>query len=319
MCFYGLFDCSIGNAKKFIDKNAHNPDSADKFKDLSKAYEVLIDPNKREVYDQYGEEGLEGRGGGGGGMNPEDLFSQFFGGGGGGFSSMFGGGMGGMPNRGQPTVRPISHQHKVTLEQLYRGKNSRLRLNKEVVCKTCNGRGGKEGAVRTCSGCGGKGQRIMTRQVGPMLQRFATHCPDCHGKGDIIRDKDRCKTCGGEKTHQEQVDLHLNIEPGFRHGDRIVLEGAGDQIATKEGVIAGDVIFVLSPPEDLQKQPVSHDRFDRKGDDLYYKADIELVTALAGGQIFIEHLDDRWLSIDIMPGEVIKPGEQDLPSAVYHI
>ena len=88
-----------GALKHHPDKNAHNPEAAEKFKEISKAYEVLADPQKRQLYDQYGEEGLEQGGMGGGGMSAEDLFSQFFGGGGA-FGGMFGGGMGGMRDTG---------------------------------------------------------------------------------------------------------------------------------------------------------------------------------------------------------------------------
>jgi DnaJ family protein A protein 2 len=234
-------------------------------------------------------------------MNPEDLFSQFFGGGGG-LGSMFGGG-GGMQSQGPRRPRPIAHNHEVTLEQLYRGKTSRLRLKRSIVCKTCEGRGGKEGAFKTCTGCGGMGMKTMMRQMGPMTQRFQTICPDCNGAREIIREKDKCKSCKGDKFVIETKDLALKVEPGYRHDDRILQAGEGDQIPDEKpgSAIAGDVVFTLKQKE--------HSRFVRKDDDLYYKAEIELVTALAGGQIYVEHLDDRWLSIDIMPGEVISPGK----------
>ncbi|KAL3418979.1 fungal specific transcription factor domain-containing protein [Phlyctema vagabunda] len=303
----------IGALKHHPDKNAHNPDAADKFKDLSHAYEILSDPQKRQIYDQYGEEGLEG-GGGAGGMNAEDLFSQFFGGGsafgGGGLGGMFGGGM---QSRGPAKARTIHHVHKVSLEDIYRGKVSKLALQKSVICPKCDGRGGKEGAVKKCAGCDGHGMKTMMRQMGPMIQRFQTVCPDCNGEGEIIREKDKCKACNGKKTTVERKVLHVHVDRGVRSGHKIDFRGEGDQTP---GVQPGDVVF------EIEQKP--HSRFQRKEDDLFYQANIDLVTALAGGTIFVEHLDDRWLSVEILPGEVISPGSikmvrgQGMPSYRHH-
>ncbi|KAF2679310.1 DnaJ-domain-containing protein [Lentithecium fluviatile CBS 122367] len=272
-----------GALKHHPDKNAHNPEAADKFKDLSHAYEVLSDPDKRQIYNQYGEEGLEQGGMGGGGMAAEDLFAQFFGGGGGPFGGMFGGGM---REQGPKKARTISHVHKVSLEDIYRGKVSKLALQKSVICPKCDGRGGKEGAVKKCTGCDGRGMKHMMRQMGPMIQRFQTVCPDCQGEGEIIRDRDRCKQCNGKKTIIERKVLHVHVDRGVKSGHRIEFRGEGDQLP---GVEPGDVVF------EIEQKP--HPRFQRKEDDLFYHAEIDLLTALAGGQLHIEHLDERWLTV----------------------
>ena len=276
----------------FIDKNAHNPGAAEKFKDLSHAYEVLSDPQKRQLYDQYGEEGLE-QGGMGGGMSAEDLFSSFFGGGGP-FGGMFGGAM---RETGPRKAKTIHHKHKVSLEDMYRGKVSKLALQKSVICPKCEGRGGKEGAVKKCPGCDGQGVKTMMRQMGPMIQRFQTVCQDCGGEGEIVRDKDRCKQCNGKKTIIERKVLQVPVDKGVRSGVNIEFRGEGDQMPD---VLPGDVIF------EIEQKP--HPRFQRKGDDLFYQAKIDLVTALAGGVLNIEHLDDRWLTIPLPYGHVIKSG-----------
>ncbi|KAG9256961.1 DnaJ domain-containing protein [Emericellopsis atlantica] len=303
------------NALKYHpDKNANNPDAESKFKEVSHAYEILSDSQKRSIYDQYGEAGLEGGAGGGGGMAAEDLFAQFFGGGGGGFGGMGGmfGGMGG-GQRGPPKARTIHHTHKVALEDIYRGKISKLALQRSIICPKCSGVGGKEGAVKKCTGCDGHGMKTMMRQMGPMIQRFQTVCPDCNGEGEIIKDKDRCKQCAGKKTVVDRKVLHVHVDKGVRSGTRVEFKGEGDQ---SPGIQAGDVVF------EIEEKP--HARFTRKEDDLLYNCEIELVTALAGGTIYIEHLDDRWLSIDIMPGEAIANDAvkmirgQGMPSPRHH-
>ncbi|KKA30220.1 hypothetical protein TD95_004784, partial [Thielaviopsis punctulata] len=301
------------NALKYHpDKNAHNPAAEEKFKEISAAYEILSDSQKRAIYDQYGEGGLENGGGGAGGMAAEDLFAQFFGGNGG-FGGMFGGSGSSMPSRGPPKARTIHHTHIVSLEDVYRGKVSKLALQRSIVCPKCSGIGGKEGAVKRCEGCDGRGMKTMMRQMGPMIQRFQTVCTDCNGEGETVREKDRCKQCNGKKTVVDRKVLHVHVDRGMRNGTKIEFRGEGDHAP---GIQAGDVVF------EIEQKP--HARFTRKEDDLLYKCDIPLVTALAGGTIYIEHLDERWLSVEVLPGEAIAPGAvkmirgQGMPTPRHH-
>ncbi|SCU84619.1 LAMI_0C08218g1_1 [Lachancea mirantina] len=271
------------------DKNP-SKEASEKFKELTVAYEVLSDSQKREIYDQYGEEGLAGGGAGAGGFGGgfggfgEDIFSQFFGGG----SSR---------PRGPQRGRDIKHEMSATLEELYKGRTAKLALNKQILCKSCEGRGGKEGAVKKCSSCNGVGVKFVTRQMGPMIQRFQTECDVCNGTGDIIDPKDRCKACNGKKIANERKILEVHIEPGMKDGQKIVFEGEADQAPN---VIPGDVVFVVT------QKP--HKIFERKGDNLYCDIEVDLLSAIAGGEFAIEHLSGEWLKVSIVPGEVISPG-----------
>ncbi|KAJ6816905.1 dnaJ protein-like protein 2-like [Iris pallida] len=148
----------------------------EKFKELSQAYDVLNDPEKREIYDQYGEDGLkEGMGAGGsGGHNPFDIFEQFFGGGG------FGGG--GSRVRRQRKGEDVVQTLKVSLEELYNGTSKKLSLTRSALCSRCHGKGSKSGASGRCYGCQGSGMKVVTRQIAPgMVQRMQLVCPDCRG------------------------------------------------------------------------------------------------------------------------------------------
>lgn len=239
------------------------------------------------------EAGAGGMGGGMGGMH-EDLFSQLFGGGGGGF---FGGGGGGRP-QGPRRGKDLVHRIGVSLEDLYKGKTQKLALSKSVLCKGCDGLGGKKGAVKECSSCHGQGVRVTLRQLGPMVQQIQQPCGDCDGTGEIVDPKNRCKQCSGKKVQQERKVLEVNIDKGMRGGQQIRFSGESDQAP---GIEPGDVIFVIEEKE--------HARFQRKGDDLFCEQEVDLLTALAGGEIQIEHLDDRMLHVTIEAGDVIKPGE----------
>ncbi|SCU88414.1 LADA_0E10000g1_1 [Lachancea dasiensis] len=301
--FYDLLGVSVDanetQIKKAYRKQAlkYHPDknpsaeAADKFKELTVAYEVLSDPEKREVYDQMGMDGLSGGGAGGaggfggfGGFG-DDIFSQFF-----------GGGASARP-RGPQKGKDIKHEMSASLEELYKGRTAKLALNKQVLCKTCEGRGGKAGSVKKCVGCNGQGMKFITRQMGPMIQRFQVECDACSGTGTIIDPKDRCKTCNAKKVANERKILEVHIEAGMKDGQRVVFQGEADQAPD---IIPGDVVFVIS------QRP--HKHFERKGDNLHYQAEVDLLTAVAGGEFAIEHVSGEWLKVGIIPGEVISPG-----------
>jgi DnaJ family protein A protein 2 len=269
-----------------------NPNAGDKFKEISHAYEVLSDANKREIYDRHGEAGLQGDGAGGAGMSAEDLFAQFFGGG-------FFGGAGGHGGRRQPKrCEDMQFALNVSLEDLFKGKTTKLQVTRNVLCDKCEGKGGKDGAVRQCPGCEGRGIKLTIRQLGPMIQQVQQVCNECGGEGEVIREKDRCKQCVGNKTVKDKTTLEVFIERGVQNGHKIKFAGEADQAPNMQ---PGDVIITITEKE--------HPVFKRQGLDLFCTVKIELITALAGGSFTIPHLDGRQLVCQIEAGEVIKPGD----------
>jgi len=306
-------DASDNDIKKAYKKKALrlHPDKGgdpELFKEVTHAYSVIVDPQKRSIYDARGEAGLNEQGGFGG-ADAQDLFSQLFGGGGGFFG-------GGGPSRGPAGPRKgkdLLHRVNVSLEDLYKGKTTKLSLTKHVICAKCSGKGGKDGAVRSCGGCNGRGVRVTLRQIGPMLQQIQQACNECDGTGEVINHKDKCKTCNGKKVVSEKKFLEVHIDKGMKGGQTITFNGESDQAPD---VVPGDVVIVI--------EEKAHDRFKRQENDLFIDVELDLLTALAGGQFSIKHLDDRALLVNLVPGEVIKHGDlkvirgQGMPSYRHH-
>ncbi|XP_024359351.1 dnaJ protein homolog [Physcomitrium patens] len=268
----------------------------EKFKELAQAYEVLSDPEKRDIYDQYGEDALkEGMGGGGGGgHNPFDIFESFFGGG----SSPFGGGSS-RGSRRQKRGEDVVHPLKVPLDDLYNGTSKKLFLSRNVLCQKCKGKGSKTGASSRCAGCQGSGMKISIRQLGPnMIQQMQHVCSDCRGSGETINEKDKCGQCKGQKVVQDKKMLEVHVEKGMVHGQKITFQGEADEAPD---TVTGDIVFVL--------QLKDHPKFKRKGDDLFVEHSLNLTEALCGFQFPLTHLDGRQLLIKSNPGEIVKPGQ----------
>ncbi|KAK3739079.1 hypothetical protein QZH41_011817 [Actinostola sp. cb2023] len=296
-------DIDLKKAYRKLAKELHpdkNPETGEKFKEISFAYDVLSNPEKRDVYDRYGEKGLREGPVAAGGF--DDILSHIFGGGLGGgglggglFGSSFGG-FGGMRQR-RRRGEDMFHPLKVTLEDLYNGKSTKLQLSKNVICPTCSGAGGKSGAMRTCSGCKGRGIKVTIRSIGPgMVQQMQSTCNDCYGEGEVINPKDRCKKCEGKKVVKESKILEVHVDKGMSDNQKITFRGEGDQ---EPNVEPGDIILIL--------QQKNHDTFTRRGEDLYITKDIGLVEALCGFQMVIKHMDGRDLVVNYPPGNVIEP------------
>lgn len=278
--------------KKAFRKQAmvHHPDKGgdpEMFKLISKAHEVLSNPEKRALYDEGGEEAVENGGMHGAGSNaPMDIFDLF--GFGGGSSSQRHG-----KRKGEDVVFPL----KVTLEDLYNGTSKKLRLTKNIICKDCHGKGGKSDV--TCQDCKGHGVRTIVRQIGPgMITQSQSTCHTCKGSGRFVPNKDKCMTCNGEKTVKEKKTLDIFIQKGMRHGEKVVFKGEADEAPD---TIPGDVVVVM--------QQAEHPHFKREGPNLFYKRSITLMEALTGFWFTIPHLDGRTLIVKSIPNHVYKPGE----------
>ncbi|PKI43014.1 hypothetical protein CRG98_036592 [Punica granatum] len=269
-------NASQDDLKKAYRKAAikNHPDKGgdpEKFKELAQAYEVLSDPEKREIYDQYGEDALkEGMGGGGSSRGRRQ-------------------------RRGEDVIHPL----KVSLEDLYNGTSKKLSLSRNVICSKCKGKGSKSGASMKCAGCQGTGMKVSIRHLGPsMIQQMQHACNECKGTGETINDKDRCPQCKGEKVVQEKKVLEVIVEKGMQNGQKITFPGEADEAPD---TITGDIVFVLQQKE--------HPKFKRKGDDLFYEHTLSLTEALCGFQFILTHMDGRQLLIKSQPGEVVKPDQ----------
>ena len=261
------------------DKNK-DKDAEGKFKEISEAYAVLYDDEKRKMYDTYGHAGIDQQ------FSTEDIFRGadfgdiFRGMGFGGFDDVFGqffGHQRGFNQRSRvPRGRDLRYDIEISLEDAYRGVETEIRVPRTEICDTCNGSGAKPGTTpKKCSQCGGTGQvRVSQRTAFGMFTQVTT-CPKCHGEGIII--EKTCPTCRGRRTLQKTRRIDLKSPPGVDEGSQLRLAGQGEQIG--KGRENGDLYIVPH----IKKHP----RFKRRDDDLYQKIDIMFPKATLGGKIDI--------------------------------
>jgi DnaJ family protein A protein 2 len=270
--------------KKVIKAHPDKGGDPEEFKRLQAAYEVLSHPEKREIYDKYGLEGL--RQDGGGGMDP---FEGLFGG-------LFGGRGGGKAQKAQRKVKPTVEDVKVTLEEVYVGKLHTISFERQRNCEICDGKGGKE--AKKCTTCKGTGVVEKVVQLAPGFMTAArSNCHKCKGEGMIIEKENICKGCNGKKVKMETKTMDIPIEQGAPNEATVTFSGEGNEIPD---AMAGDLIVrLLIEP---------HKVFERKGADLYFKKKISLYEALTGCAFYVEHLDGKKLLITTAPKEIISPG-----------
>lgn len=266
------------------DRNPNDKDAEKRFKEISEAYEVLSDKQKRQNYDRFGKEAFAGAGGpsgmhaGGQGFSSLDealrTFMHAFGGGGGdgGFESYFGGG-----GESFGGGRGATHTHRqgaskrvnltVSFEEAAKGVDKELAITNYVSCTTCSGKGAASAnGIKKCTRCNGMGQVYEQRGFFSM----SMPCPECRGEGQIISDP--CKSCKGQGVVKEKQHVKVHIPAGIDSGMRLKMSGYGD--AGQGGGPPGDLyVFVTVSP---------HEIFEREGDDIILDLPISFGEASLG-------------------------------------
>ena len=294
------------------DKNPDDKKAEEKFKEAAEAYEVLSDPDKRSRYDRLGHAGVDGMSGGAGGFegmtmddilrrfgfDTDDIFSEFFGGG------RRGGFRGGRP-RGERGSN-LRIKVKMSLEEIATGVSKKIKVRKQVGCKTCKGSGAREGsAVDTCNTCRGSGMvsRISQTPFGAM-QTTAT-CPTCNGSGQTI--KTPCNVCKGDGRVFGEETLDVDIPAGVHEGIQLSMSGKGN--AGKKGGLAGDLIITI--------EELPHEQFTREGNNIMYELYVNIADAALGAQIEVPTLDGRArikVPAGTQSGKIFRLREKGLPA-----
>ncbi len=276
------------------DRNPDNKEAEAKFKEAAEAYETLRDADKKARYDRLGHDtytrSQQGGGGGGfrGGMTMEDIFSQFgdiFGDGGGNpFESFFGGGGGGNRRRRGTGERGADARVKVkmTLEEIAKGVTKKIKLKKQVNCKTCSGSGAKDrNAVSTCSTCRGSGyiRQVQNTFLGQM--QTTKPCPTCGGTGQEITSK--CNSCKGEGRNIGEDIIELQIPAGVSEGIQLSMNGKGH--AGKRGGPPGNLIITIVE--------IPHDSLKRDGQNIIYDLYLNFADAALGESVDVPTINGK--------------------------
>ncbi len=280
------------------------PDAEEKFKMLGKAYETLMDDEKRAVYDQWGEDGLSNAGyssrgpfdGGFGNLN--DIFETFFG------NFGFSSGYERNPNAPQ-RGRDIRLDMELTFEEAVFGVEKEIKIDHLEHCDVCNGSGVEPGSVpKTCPTCGGSGrvQQVTNTIMGSFTQ--ISTCPNCGGSGQKITNP--CKNCNGSGSVEKEKTIKVKIPKGVDNGAKIRVAQEGD--SGKNGGPSGDLYIVLFVKE--------HEYYKREGYDVYTELDITMPQAVLGDDLNIQSLDgDRKVSVaaGTETGKIITLKESGVP------
>jgi len=258
------------------DRNPGNAEAEESFKEISQAYDILIDADKRAAFDRYGYAAFQGAGGGAGFHDPFDLFREVFGSGGGGiFEHFFGGGSGGAD---QARGADLRYDLEIKLEEAARGVEKEIEIGKTGRCSACGGSGGGPGAhLHTCPTCRGRGQVIASRG----FFQVAQPCPRCHGAGEMFDHP--CKVCRGDGRAEATTRIKLKIPAGIEDGSRLRSSGNGE--AGVRGAASGDLYVVIHIRE--------HAIFARDGDDLFCEMPVSFVTAALGGEVNVPTLEGK--------------------------
>lgn len=262
------------------DRNPGDKSAEEKFKEIGEAYEVLSDSEKRSRYDQFGFQGVDPNFGGGQGF---DGFGGFggFGDFGDIFSDFFGGGRRSATRNGPTRGENVAVRVEVTFEEAAFGVEKEVSVPRIENCSACGGTGSADGAVETCSYCRGAGQVRTTQNIMGMAIQSTTTCPQCGGRGKII--KNPCTTCKGKAKVRRTQKVKVSIPAGIDHGQSARVRGEG--CVGSNGGPSGDLLVEVA----IKRHPI----FKREGTEVYCEIPITFTQAALGAEIEIPTLDGK--------------------------
>jgi molecular chaperone DnaJ len=267
------------------DRNPGDKAAEHKFKELSEAYEILKDDQKRAAYDRFGHAAFENAGGGPGagpfgGFGNAGGFADIF-------DEMFGEFMGGQRSGAQGRGSDLRYNLEISLEEAFKGKQTSVRVPTLAPCEGCKGSGAEAGSKPvTCPTCKGSG-RVRAQQGFFTIERT---CASCQGAGRVIERP--CKICGGQGRVRKEKTLAVNIPPGVEDGTRIRLAGEGE--SGMRGAAPGDLYIFLSL--------APHRIFQRDGANIHCRVPIAMATAALGGSLEVPVIDGGRAKITVPPG-----------------
>jgi molecular chaperone DnaJ len=283
------------------DRNPGDKEAEEKFKEAAEAYEVLMDPNKRARYDQFGHAGMRGTGFDQGFSNVNDIFTHFSDifGGGSIFDEIFGSG-GSRRHSGrhkQPGIQgnDLKITLRLTLEEIAEGVEKTIKVKRYEKCRHCSGSGAKSSSgTEECTTCRGSGEvRTVSRSVFGQFVNVQV-CPACGGEGRVIKEK--CVYCGGEGREKREATMKVNVPAGVSSGNYIPLRNEGDSGIRGGG--SGDLIVLIEEAE--------HKYFIREEDDILYDLTISVSEAVLGAEVEVPVLGGT-VMMKIEPGT--QPGK----------
>ncbi|MDH5417690.1 MAG: molecular chaperone DnaJ [Nitrosopumilus sp.] len=288
-------------ALKFHPDRNKSSDAGEHFKEISEAYAVLSDPQKKQIYDQHGHAGVDDR------FTSDDIFQGARGTGFDSiFESIFGRG-GGFGFNQQQRGSDILYETSVTLEDVLHGKKIDIDLQKQIQCDICNGSGCKPGTnKKTCATCNGQGQVRQSRNMGFASFVTATPCPTCRGQGFSIETP--CSECKGQGKKKGTKKVSFEIPSGIDSGDYTV-PGEGNEIPDGSN---GDLIVRV------RVQP--HSKFKRDGKDIFYDQDVSMVDAALGCDVIVPTLEGTEkikVNSGSQPNTIIKLKGKGVPHINY--
>lgn len=300
--------------KRALETHPDQGGNKEEFAEIAEAYEVLSNPEKKQIYDQYGSEAATNPNIGGAGFqgfhrSAEDIFAEFFRGSGmGGFGDMFGGA--GRGGKGVPTVEPIEARVRLTLEEVFTGVTKKVRVTRPQICPDCDGFGTKSKTEKPkCTQCRGSGKVVQQHSLGPgMIQQTVSDCPKCRGAGTASKPDDQCMKCQSRGYKSMTQEVSLEIPAGVPSNVTLIVRGEGGQIPGGQPIDL-HVHVDVSP----------HALYKRRGDDLVVEKTLSLAQALLGSNFELKALNGKTLNVSLTeilkPGGVIKIPGEGLPSS----